>query len=44
MCDAPWRAAVTTPEDATVEPPTIAIEAKIFAQPFQGVSTVPQTG
>jgi hypothetical protein len=31
------------PEGATVEPPTIVIEAKIFAQPFQGVSPVPRT-
>jgi hypothetical protein len=43
MRDAPWRSALATPEDATVEPPTIVIEAKIFAQPFQGASSVPQT-
>jgi hypothetical protein len=43
MLDAPWRSAIAMPEDATVEPPTIGIEAKIFAQPFQGVSPVPQT-
>jgi hypothetical protein len=42
MLDAPWRSAIAMPEDATVEPPTISIEAKIFAQPFQGVSPVPQ--
>jgi hypothetical protein len=30
------------PNDVTVEPSTIVMEAKIFAQPFQGVSPVPQ--
>ena len=43
MLDAPWRSTIAMPEDATVEPPTIGIEAKIFAQPFQGVSPVPET-
>ena len=43
MRDAPLRSALAMAEDATVEPPTIVIEAKIFAQPFQGVSPVPQT-
>jgi hypothetical protein len=43
MHDAPWRSALAMPEDTTVESPTIAREAKIFAQPFQGVSPVPQT-
>jgi hypothetical protein len=43
MREAPWRSALAMPEDATVEPPTIVKEAKIFAQPFQGVSPVPQT-
>jgi len=43
MRDAPWRSALAMPEDATVEPQTIVIDAKIFAQPFQGVSPVPQT-
>jgi hypothetical protein len=41
--DAPWRSALAMPEGATVEPPTIVIEAKISAQLFQGVSPVPQT-
>jgi hypothetical protein len=31
MLDAPWRSAVAMPEDATVQPPTIGIKAKIFA-------------
>jgi len=43
MRDAPGWSALAMPEDATVEPPTIVIEAKIFAQPFQGVSPVPRT-
>jgi hypothetical protein len=43
MHDAPWRSALAMPEDTTVESPAIAREAKIFAQPFQGVSPVPQT-
>jgi hypothetical protein len=30
-------------EDATAELPTIVVEAKILAQPFQGASPVPQT-
>jgi len=43
MRDAPWRSALAMPEDSTVESPAIAIETKNFAQPFQGVSPVPQT-
>ena len=43
MRDAQWWSTLAMPEDATVEPPTIVMEAKIFAQPFQGAPSVPQT-
>ena len=43
MRDARLRTALATAEDATVEPPRNVIEAKVFAQPFQGVSPLPRT-